>query len=57
MILLFRRLLSDEEGSTAIEYALLASLMAIVTIGALRALSSNISDNYSQIAEAVDAAM
>ncbi len=56
MMKLLNAFLSDEDGSTAIEYALVASLMAVVTIGALRALSTNMSNKYSLISDAVDAA-
>ena len=40
------RWLADERGATAIEYALLASLVAILAIGGLQALSSSAGGLY-----------
>jgi Flp pilus assembly pilin Flp len=42
-------LLADERGATAIEYALLASLVAILAIGGLQALSSSTGGLYGAI--------
>ena len=41
----------DEDGATAIEYGLIAALIAISLIGALTALSDTMSDNFSKVAE------
>ena len=43
------RLLADERGTTAIEYALLASLVAILAIGGLQALSSSTGGLYATL--------
>lgn len=44
----------DEEGATAIEYALIAGLIAVAIIGALTALGTNISSLFTDVAEKLD---
>jgi pilus assembly protein Flp/PilA len=49
------QLLSDRRGATAIEYGLMAALLALVLIGALQALSGSISESlYDKIANALN---
>jgi pilus assembly protein Flp/PilA len=43
-----RRFLADEDGATAIEYALLASCIAVAIVSTLHALGSNLRDNFYQ---------
>ena len=43
----------DENGATAIEYGLIAALIAVVIIGALTVLGGNISAKFSTIAGSV----
>ncbi|WP_181701409.1 Flp family type IVb pilin [Chthonobacter albigriseus] len=43
------RFLKDESGATAIEYGLIASLIAVVIIGAATTLGSKISNTFSQV--------
>jgi len=43
----------DENGATAIEYGLIAALIAVVIIGALTVLGGNISSKFSTIASSV----
>jgi len=45
-----RLLAQDRQGVTALEYGLIASLIAVVIIGAVTLLGSNISITFSQIA-------
>ncbi len=40
---------ADEAGVTAIEYALIASLIAVFIIGALAALGTNISSEFTEV--------
>ncbi|MBL4801678.1 MAG: Flp family type IVb pilin [Emcibacter sp.] len=51
------RLLSTEKGATAIEYGLIAALIAVATIGSLTAMSDTFIANFdttsSNIAEAL----
>ena len=39
----------DEDGATAIEYGLIAALIAVAIIGSMTALSSTMSDNFSVV--------
>jgi len=50
------RFIRDEDGATAIEYGLIAALIAVVIIGALTLLGSSISSKFDTIATAVSAA-
>lgn len=45
----FAALLADQNGATAIEYALIASLIAVAIIGALTALGTGISSTFGEI--------
>lgn len=44
----FIRFARDESGATAIEYALLACMVAIVIIAALTQLGTSVSDSYGR---------
>lgn len=48
----FMRFVRDESGATAIEYALIASTLAIVLFGALAAIRPALSGAYTTIASA-----
>ena len=43
----------DESGATAIEYGLIAALIAVVIIGALQLLGGNMSTAFTSVANAV----
>jgi pilus assembly protein Flp/PilA len=45
--------LRDESGATAIEYALIASLIALVIIGAVTTLGTNLKANFNNTAAAI----
>ena len=47
----------DEEGATAIEYALIAGLIAVVIIAALTALGGSIKGLFEFIQDKVDGAI
>ena len=47
---LFANLLHDESGVTAIEYALIAALIAVAAIAAFSLVGSNLSSTFSRIA-------
>jgi len=53
---LFKRFILEEEGVTAIEYALIAALIAVVIIGTLTTLGSAISAKFQVIANAISSA-
>lgn len=50
MTAVFARFLKDESGATAIEYGLIASLIAITIIAGANALGNQISNTFSAIA-------
>jgi len=47
---LFSRFVSDESGVTAIEYGLIAALIAVVIIGAVSTLGTRLSTTFSSVA-------
>jgi len=46
------RFISDEDGATAIEYGLIAALIAVVIITAVTTLGENLSTTFNTIATA-----
>ncbi len=40
----------DEQGATAIEYGLIAALIAVVIIGAITLVGTNLSSTFSTVA-------
>ena len=55
MLKFVRKLLRDEAGPTAIEYCLIAALIAVVTIAGLTTLGTNLNSKYNAIATNVAA--
>lgn len=53
MCALLTNLVRDESGVTAIEYGLIAALVAVVCIVAWQLLGSNLSTQFSDIASSV----
>jgi pilus assembly protein Flp/PilA len=53
---LVRRLITDESGATAIEYGLIAGLVAVAIIAALTALGDSLDNLFSGVAGTVTAA-
>ena len=49
------RFLRDEEGATAIEYGLIAGLIAAVLVGVLTSLGTEIRDKFQAILTALSA--
>jgi pilus assembly protein Flp/PilA len=47
------RFLKDESGATAIEYGLIAAAIAVVIIGAVQALGTNVSSTFDEVAGAM----
>ena len=47
------RFTEEEEGATAIEYGLLASLIAVVILGAVRTLGGNVNTAFTTISTAL----
>src|SRR3569623_1302882 len=46
------RFIADESGATAIEYGLIAALLAVVIIGALQALGGNLKTKFTSVSTA-----
>ena len=53
IILLIQNLRADKKAVTALEYGLIASLIAVVIIGAVSALGSNISNTFKSISSSL----
>jgi pilus assembly protein Flp/PilA len=47
---LFARFVRDESGATAIEYGLIAALIAVAIIGAVTLVGTNLSTTFSTVA-------
>jgi pilus assembly protein Flp/PilA len=45
--------LGDDSGATAIEYALIASLIAVAIIGGVTALGTRLSQEFSEVSAAL----
>lgn len=50
------RFLKDESGATAIEYGLIAALVAVVLVASLGLMGKALSDKFKSIADTVSAA-
>ena len=46
----FLKLLVDERGATAIEYGLIAALIAVAAIGAMSSIGTKMSSTYTNVA-------
>lgn len=53
---LFTRILGCRKGATAIEYGLIAALIAIVTIAGLSTVGTSINKTYGTVASSVQGA-
>ncbi len=50
------RFFKDEEGATAVEYGLMVALIAVVIIGAVTVLGTNLSSKFQTVATSVGTA-
>ena len=48
------RFIKDESGATAIEYGLIAALIAVVIIGAVSAVGTNLKATFNNVAVAAN---
>lgn len=53
MTKLFARFAKDESGATAIEYGLIAALIAVTIIGGATLLGQNVNAKFNQVANAI----
>ena len=49
----FNKLARDEQGATAIEYGLIAALIAVAAITAMQSLGSTLSDTFSNVSSSM----
>ncbi len=49
----FRRFVRDESGATAIEYGLIAAIIAVGLIASLQTLQGNLKDTFNSVGTAV----
>ena len=50
MFLRFRKLADDRVGATGIEFALVASLIAVAAVTAMQSLGNNVNSMYAKVA-------
>lgn len=48
-----RSFVRDEEGATAVEYGLMVALIAVVIIGVVTTLGTNLRDRFTTVSNAV----
>ena len=48
---LFAKILNDESGATAIEYGLIAALIAVAAVGVMATVGTSLSSTFSNVAE------
>ncbi|SJZ30477.1 pilus assembly protein Flp/PilA [Enhydrobacter aerosaccus] len=53
MLSIFRRLMKNEQGATAIEYTLIASLIAVAAITAMTSVGTKVSSVLSSVSNAL----
>mgnify|MGYP005813401763 CR=1 FL=1 len=53
---LVSRFIKDESGATAIEYGLIAALIAVVIIGTLRVVGTNLNARLGEVRDGLAAA-
>jgi pilus assembly protein Flp/PilA len=54
MLSIFRRLMKNERGATAIEYVLIASLISVAAIIAMQTVGSKVSNVLSNVANSMN---
>jgi pilus assembly protein Flp/PilA len=47
----FQKMLTNEDGATAIEYGLIAALIAVAAITALTSIGGNLNKTFSNVAD------
>ena len=51
MINKFKQFLNDESGATAIEYGLIAALIAVVAIAAMQSIGTELGNTFNEVAD------
>jgi pilus assembly protein Flp/PilA len=57
MIRILKNLLREEDGPTAVEYAVMLAMIVMVCIGAIRSVGGNTSGSFENSANEIAAAM
>ena len=50
----FNKLARDEQGATAIEYGLIAALIAVAAITAMGTLGDNLSNTFNEVSDEME---
>jgi pilus assembly protein Flp/PilA len=50
---MIRKLFKNEKGATAIEYGLIAALIAVAAIGAMTAIGSHLSSTFQNVSNSL----
>ena len=53
MKILFSRFVTDESGVTAIEYGLIAALIAVIIIGAVATVGTSLQNTFNSVASSL----
>jgi pilus assembly protein Flp/PilA len=53
MTAMFKKFVLNQNGATAIEYGLIAALIAVVIIGALTTVGSNLNTDFTSVASSL----
>ena len=48
-----KRFIADQSGATAIEYGLIAALIAVVIIGAVQVVGTNLSTTFTKVSGSI----
>lgn len=57
MMNILKKLLREEDGPTAVEYAVMLAMIVMVCIGAIRTMGTAASDSFDDSAAQISAAM
>ena len=52
----FLKLIKNEKGATAIEYGLIAALIAVAAIGAMTSIGSSLTNTFQGVSDTLDSA-
>jgi pilus assembly protein Flp/PilA len=53
MLTTLKSMIRDEDGATMVEYGLLVALIALVALGAVKTLGTNLSTLFNSVAQTV----
>jgi pilus assembly protein Flp/PilA len=53
MLTTLKSMIRDEDGATMVEYGLLVALIALVALGAVKTLGTNLSSLFNNVAQTI----